>query len=122
MLGVRHNLYVNGCVSIGKGQKNFLKQGYSENNRLYTRRVTVGIMNWKIIPLLTFACDQKTIFEFEREWVLATGASLNKYPPVTDNKYKAGWHTNNKKTKRYYCKVCNMSFIHNQNQKPISTV
>ena len=50
--------------------KNFLKQDYCENNRLYTRMVTVGIMNWKVIPLLTFACDQKTIFEFEREWVL----------------------------------------------------
>ena len=51
--------------------KNFLEQGYSENNRLYKQMNDVGIKKWQVIPLLTFAWDQKTIYEFEKSWVKA---------------------------------------------------
>ena len=62
--------------------KNFIKWGCSENNRLYKRMNDVGVRNWQIISLLTFACSQKTIREFEREWVTATGADLIRYHPL----------------------------------------
>lgn len=93
--------------------KNFIGEGYSENNRLYKRMNDVGIMSWQIIPLLTFACNQKTIRDFERQWVTATGAGLNTYSPITDRKeykkeYDATYHKNNIQTKRYYCNICDI--------------
>ena len=57
----------------------------------------VGLMNWKMVPLLTFACDKKTIFEFEKQWIDLMGASLNTFSPITDRKeYKAEYHKNNR--------------------------
>ena len=50
-----------------------------------------------MIPLLTFACDQKTIFEYERDWIQILNADLNMISPVTDRKkYKAEYRKNNK--------------------------
>ena len=60
-------------------------------------------MNWNVIPLLTFACDQKTIFEFEREWVKATTAGLNTYSPATNQKqYRAEYYKENKDAIKQY--------------------
>ena len=41
----------------------------------------VGVHNFKIAPLLTFACTRGVICEFEREWVKALGANLNTFSP-----------------------------------------
>ena len=57
--------------------KKFKRRGRSENNRLYKRMVDVGIYNWRLIPLVTFACNQKTIFEFERDWIQVLRTDLN---------------------------------------------
>ena len=46
-------------------------------SKLYTKMNDVGIYSWKIIPLLTFSCNQKTIREFERRWCETIGADLN---------------------------------------------
>ena len=71
-----------------------LKNG---NIRLYKRMNENGLENWKIIPLLTFACDKKTIFEFERDWIQILKTDLNMILPVTDRKkYKAEYRKNNK--------------------------
>ena len=69
----------------------------NENNRLYVRMNGVGLQNWKIIPLLTFACDQRTIFSFEKQWIDLIGPDLNMRSPITDRKeYKAEYHQNNR--------------------------
>ena len=68
-----------------------------KNYRLYIRMGEVGLQNWKIIPLLTFACNKKTIFEFEKQWIDLIGADLNTISPITDRRgYKAEYHQNNR--------------------------
>ena len=50
-----------------------------------------------MIPLLTFACDKKTILEFEKQWIGLIGSDLNSYSPITDQKeYNAAYHEANK--------------------------
>ena len=67
-------------------------------SKLHKRMGEVGLQNWKIVPLITFACDKKTIFEFEKQWVNSTGANLNTRSPVTDRKeYNASYYLENKK-------------------------
>ena len=67
------------------------------NNRLYKRMKEVGLQNWKMVPLLTFACDKKTIFEYEKQCHGLIGADLNMRSPITDRKkYKAEYHQNNR--------------------------
>ena len=81
-----------------KKARKFKMLGYSVSNKLFTRMFDVGVRNWRIIPLLTFACDQKTIFEFEKQWIDLIGADLNIRPPITDRKkYNAGYYLENKK-------------------------
>ena len=58
---------------------------YYGSSKLYRRMREVGVQRWKIVPLLTFSCDQKTIFEFEREWVKALNANLNTVSPVHED-------------------------------------
>ena len=80
-----------------KRARKFKMLGYSEDNKLFTRMNDVGIMNWKMVPLLTFACDQKTIFEFEKQWIDIIGADLNIRSPITDRKeYEASYYIENK--------------------------
>ena len=68
------------------------------NNRLYKRMGQIGLQNWKIIPLVTFVCVQKTIFGFEKQWIDLIGADLNVRSPITDRKkYNAGYYLGNKK-------------------------
>ena len=77
--------------------KNFMKRGFSENNKLFTRMSDVGIRNWQLIPLVTFACDQKNIFECERDWIQILRTDLNMIFPVTDRKkYEIEYRKNNK--------------------------
>ena len=60
-----------------------------------------------------FVCDQKTIFEFEKEWVQATGANLNTNLPVrkkeTVQEYNKEYSKNNVQIKRYYCEICDLA-------------
>ena len=66
-------------------------------SKLYKRMREIGLQNWKIIPLLTFACDKKTILEFEKQWIDLIGADLNMISPITDQKeYNAAYHKANK--------------------------
>ena len=53
--------------------------GYSVNNKLFTRMCDVGIRDWCIIPLVTLACDKKTIFECEKQWIGLISADLKCY-------------------------------------------
>ena len=86
------------------------------NSKLYKRMRTVGIQRWKIRPLLTFACDQKTIREFEKTWVTALNADLNTHSPLDENsnvnkiKVREEHHRKSVESKRYYCDVCDKAF------------
>ena len=57
-----------------------------EGNKLFSRMNDIGVWNWNIIPLVMFACDQKIIFEFERDWIQILKTDLNMIFPVTDRK------------------------------------
>ena len=107
----------------------------------------VGLENWQIVPLLTFACDKITIRNYEKSWHDLLNADLNTVSPVLDLKKRKDYMTNyrklnketidgykkrhkdyrklneesiklynankyieNKKLKKYYCSVCEMSF------------
>ena len=77
--------------------KNFLKRGYTENRKLYTGMNEVGFQSWNIISLLTFTCDKKTVFEFEKRWIGLIGADLNTISPITNRKeYKVSYREANK--------------------------
>ena len=81
----------------------------------------VGVQHWKIIPLLTFSCDQKTIAEFEREWIKALNANLNTISPVNEDlaerEYKTAYFKKNKEMKRYYCEICDFAYRSNHDLK-----
>ena len=81
----------------------------------------VGVQRWKILPLLTFACDRETVSEFEREWVKALDANLNTVLPVNEDLDKtrimAKYFKKNKEMKRYYCSICDVAFMHNSHLK-----
>ena len=64
------------------------------NSKLYVRMKEVGINNWRIIPLLTYLCDQKTILEFEKSWVELLNPDLNTYSPLDTTKK---WRNNSLK-------------------------
>ena len=85
----------------------------------------VGIQHWEIVPLITFACDRKTICEFQREWAKALKANFNTFSPIDENlgrrRNKVKYHKKNKETKRYYCELCNVAFMHSHALKNIST-
>ena len=79
----------------------------------------VGIDNWEIIPLLTYPCDQKTIFEFERNWIKMLNPDLNTNSPLNstnkqendeEKEARRRHYFNNIESKRYYCEICNKSF------------
>ena len=94
---------------------------YYRTSKLYERMREVGVHRCKIAPLLTFACDQKIICEFEREWVKALNAGLNTFSPINENLVKRKnmikYHKKNKETKRYYCEICDLTFMHTSNLK-----
>ena len=86
-------------------------------SKLYHKMREVGVQQWEIIPLLTFACNEETICEFEREWVKATGANLNTFSPINRDlakrKNMIKYHKKNKEEKRYFCGICAGAFMHN---------
>ena len=104
-------------------EKRFAEHKYNAGNpsrlkwhgssKLYQRMREVGIHNFKIVPLLTFACNLDIIFVFEKQWVEATGANLNTFSPVNDDLVIKGYDRKrkkrNKEVKRYYCDVCNIA-------------
>ena len=73
------------------------------NSKLYNRMREVGLYTWEMVPLLSFACEMKTIFEFEKEWCKeALDTDLNSNSPIRteqDNKQqKANCYELNKDT------------------------
>ena len=54
------------------------------NTKLYKRMQEIGPENWTIEPLLTFSCDKKTIYDFEREWIKLIKPDLNVLSPVRE--------------------------------------
>ena len=73
----------------------------------------VGVHNFKIVPLLTFACNRETIYEFEQEWVKVLGANLNTFSTIDVDPARRGYNIKRRKrdkeTKRYYCELCNVA-------------
>ena len=65
-----------GSTSQPLGQR-FTEHKYNAGNpsrlkwyggsKLYEKMREVGVQHWKIVPLLTFACNQETIFGFEQD-------------------------------------------------------
>ena len=84
------------CHKQNAGNTSRLK--WYGSSKLYEKIREVGIHNWEIVPLLTFACDQGTICEFEEQWVEATGANLNTISPVNDDLVKKEYDKKYKKT------------------------
>ena len=89
---------------------------YYGGSKLYQKMRELGIQHWGIVPLITFACDRKTICEFKREWVKALKAILNTFSPIDGSldrrRNNVKYHKKNKETKRYYCELCNVAFMH----------
>ena len=90
--------------------------------KFHTRMSEVGTDKWKILPLLTYSCDQGTIKAFEQQWIETVNADLDTFSPLdTDNKwnhigkkeYKRSHYYSNIERKKYYCDVCDMSFGYN---------
>ena len=84
------------------------------NSKLYVKMREVGLNNWDMVPLLSFACDRKTIFKFEKEWCNVLNADLNTYSPILDvenrKKYLANYREFNIRNNTYHCNVCEKSF------------
>ena len=94
---------------------------YYGSSKLYQKMREIGVCNWKIVPLLTFACNRETICEFEQEWVNATGANLNMASPVNEDvnkkEYNRRYYKKNKGTQRFHCNVCNVTCRDNSGLK-----
>ena len=88
---------------------------YYGGSKLYKKMREVGVQNWKIVPLLTFACNRETICGFEYQWVKALGANLNTFSPIDENldrrRNKIKYHKKNKEGKRFYCGVCDLAVM-----------
>ena len=70
-------------------------------SKLYEKMRVVGVHNWEIVPLLTFACNRDTICEFEREWVKTLNTNLNTFYPVNEDLVKRKYRVKyRKKTKK----------------------
>ena len=71
----------------------------TRNSSFYKRMREVGVKNWRMIPLITFFCDQKTIFEFENTWICALNADLNEHKAFRTNEEK--FEQKRKATRKY---------------------
>ena len=82
-------------------------------SKLYERMRETGVQRWEIVPLLTFACDRKTICEFEYQWIKALNANLNMFSPINEDlvirRNMIKYYKKNKETKRYYCELCDLT-------------
>ena len=58
------------------------------NTKLHKKMIETGTGNWTIEPLLTFSCDKKTIYDFEREWIKLIKPDLNVLSLVRENNEK----------------------------------
>ena len=94
-------------------------------SKLYKKMREVGVHNWKIVPLITYACNRETINEFEQAWVETTGASLNTVTPFGNNvaqkEYNRRLNKKNKEEKKYYCELCDVACRVKYHLKNIST-
>ena len=80
--------------------KNFIRRGYSGNNRLYARMNEIGLGNWRISPLVSRMCDMKTIREVEKNWIRILKTGLNTISPIREEEtleeYMAAYYGKNK--------------------------
>ena len=72
--------------------------------------------------MLTFSCNKKTIYEFEKEWIRMIKPDLNLHSPVKENNEKdreraREHYLESLKTRRYHCDVCDMVFGNSNNLK-----
>ena len=123
------DIYI-GSTSIPSGYR-FSQHKYNAGNpsrlkwyggsKLYKKMRGVGVHRWKIVPLLTFACDRDTIISFEQEWIKALNADLNTTAAagkdVVKREHKRRYHKNNKEMRRYWCGTCNVACKDNYNLK-----
>lgn len=85
-------------------------------SRLNMRMREVGKYNWRVIPLLSFTCDKKTICEFEREWVKVLNTDLNTNSPLDEdhnvikNEISKQHYRDGIESKRYNCDICSKFF------------
>ena len=81
----------------------------------------VGVHRWSMVPLITLPCDQATICECEQVWIETVGSNLNTNSSVSKDaasrEYDKQRHRKNKETKRFYCGICDIAFMHNYNLK-----
>ena len=111
------DVYV-GSTSQSLRKRLWVHRAYTKisNSKFYTRMREVGIYNWKIKPLLTFACNQKTIREFEKTWVVALNADLNTFSSFANNYETRCRQTDMKlfhrniRDKVHHCNIYDMSF------------
>ena len=77
----------------------------------------VRLDKWEMVPLLTLACDRKTILRFEKEWCQAYNTDLNTNSPIDidiDKRRgtKRKYNEDNKEVinKRVLCDICKTTF------------
>ena len=121
------DIYI-GSTSIPLGYR-FSQHKYNAGNpsrlkwyggsKLYKKMRGVGVHRWKMVPLLTFACDRATVCEFEQVWIEATGANLNTISSVNEEldkrEYDKQHRRNNIEEKRFYCELCDVACKDNYN-------
>ena len=91
---------------------------YYGSSKLYEKMPEVGVQNWEIVPLLTFACNRDTIFESEKCWVKTLNANLNTVSPVREDlvrrRIMVKYRKKNKEDKRYHCELCDVACMSNR--------
>ena len=108
--------------------QNDSKKPHNINNKLYKKMRDVGLDKWGMVPLLTLACDRKTILGFEKEWCQVLNTDLNTNLPIgidIDKRRgtKRKYHEDNKEVinKRVLCDICKTTFtrtnIYNHEKK-----
>ena len=85
---------------------------------------TIGLDKWEMVPLLTLACDRKTILGFEKEWCQAFNTDLNTNSPIDidiDKRRgtKRKYYEDNKEVinKLVLCDICKTTFTCNNKYK-----
>ena len=104
---------------------------YMSRSKLYKKMRKVGINNWEIIPLLSFACNKNTILKLEKVFIKTLNTDLNTNSPFTGfnkkeytsnynkvnkgaiNHQRANYYKSIIQGKVHHCGACKKSFLHN---------
>ena len=136
---VNYDMYVGStCLSLSvRLSKHKYKSSlqHAKNIKLYKRMREVGLGNWIIKPLFVYTCGKDEIRRYEKKYCEILQPDLNTYSPLRTvdekkeykKKYnveyrqnnkevirqkKAEYHQENKKSKKYYCNICDKAFHH----------